>query len=123
MTEAAAVFKGIFFSTNRPPMLEARKAPIIIPKLSTLVLSMKTDWDKLAALAPCQYPHWVTSIPKARAAFDPHKAKAEVTPQGCPRVSNVKALRAANSKAPTHNGHAPRIMRAIPWAVGKGAIL
>ena len=123
MTEAAKLPVVTRVNLNKPPAAEATNAPIITPKFSTVVESVKIDASSADALAPCQYPQLATSKPMTEAILDPHNAKAEVMPQGVPRVMSVNAFKTANTIAAANKGQDPRKIRFQPLSVGSAAIL
>ena len=121
MTEAAAFFAVIFENLNNPPAADAIKAPIITPKFKIVVVSANIEVCN-ASVFPCQYPQLATSKPIASAAFEPQSVKAEVTPQGVPRINKVNAFSMARTIAAANKGHEPRRIRFHPISEGTGAI-
>src|SRR5690625_7971218 len=93
------------------------------PKFKTVVESAKIDELRTTSFAPCQYPQLATSMPKNIAILDPHKANADVIPQGDPRVIKVNALRTAKAIAAANNGQEPRKIRFHPLVLGRATIL
>src|SRR5918995_3396494 len=91
---------------NRPASPAAASAPSTIPKFITDVTSSKTLACSSAARAGvCQYGQLDTSTPVAATSFEPHKAKADVTPHGRPAITSVATLIAASPTAPATTAH------------------
>src|SRR5699024_7589565 len=123
ISAAALFFKLILLNLNKPLAAEARKAPKMTPKFKTDVESAKIDELRTTSIAPCQYPQLATSMPKNIAILDPHKANADVIPQGDPRVIKVDALRTAKAIAAAYDCQVPRKIRFHPLVLGRAVIL